>query len=59
MAYLSIKYCGKSVKTYAGNLRHLTMSHRLFFKVVIDAIKMSMTFILFAFFLPREITPQS
>ena len=31
MAYLSLKYCGKSVKTYAGNLGHLTMSHRFFF----------------------------
>ena len=26
MAFLSLKYCEKSVKTYAGNLRHLTMS---------------------------------
>ena len=57
MAYLSLKYCEKSVKTCAGNLRHLTMSHRFFFmKVVIDAIKMSMTFLFFAFFL-HEYSP--
>ena len=50
MVYLSLKYCGKSVKTYAGNLGHLTMSHRFFKKGVIDAMKMSMTFLFFAFF---------
>ena len=46
----------KSVKTNAGNLGHLTMSHRfvLFLKVVIDAIKMSMTFLFFAFFLQED-----
>ena len=31
MAYLSLKYCEKSVKTCAGNRGHLTMSHRFFF----------------------------
>ena len=48
-----LKYCEKSVKTYAGNLGHLTMSHRFFLllKVVIDAIKISMAFLFFAFFL--------
>ena len=57
MAYLSLKYCGKSVKTYAGNLGHITMSHRFFFlKVVIDAIKMSITFLFFAFVL-HEYSP--
>ena len=52
MAYLLLNYCGKSVKTCAGNLGHLTMSHRffIFLKVVIDAIKMSMTSLFFAFF---------
>ena len=49
--YLSLKYCEKSIKTCAGYLGHLTMSHRFFFmKVVIDAIKMSMTSLFFAFF---------
>ena len=28
MAYLSLKYCEKSFKTYEGNLGHLTMSHK-------------------------------
>ena len=56
MAYLLLKYCGKGVKTYAGNLGQLMMSHRFFFKVVIDAIKMSMTFLFFAFFL-HEYSP--
>ena len=50
MAYLLLKYCGKNVETYSGNLRHLTMSHRFFLKVVIDVTKMSMTFLVFAFF---------
>ena len=63
MAYLALKYGGKSVKTYAGNLGHLTMSHSFFLimKVVIEAIKMSMTFLFFAFFcmsIDCEITPQ-
>ena len=35
MVYLSLKYCEKKI---------------LFLKVVIDAIKMSMTFLFFAFF---------
>ena len=49
MAYLSLKYCGKNVKTYAGNIEHLTMSPLLFFflKFVIDALK---RFLVFAFF---------
>ena len=56
MAYLLLKYCGKSVKTYAGNLGHLMMSHRFFFKVVIGALRMSMAFLFFAFFL-HEYSP--
>ena len=52
MAYLSLKYCEKNVKTYSGNLGNLTVSHRifLFLKVVIDAIKMEMKFLFFSFF---------
>ena len=48
----------KSVKTYVGNLGHLTMSRRLllFLKVVIDAIKMSNAFLFFAFFV-QEYSP--
>ena len=51
MAYLSLIYFEKSVKIYSGNLGHLTMSNRYFsfLKVVVDAIKMSMTFLFFIF----------
>ena len=41
---LFFKYCEKSVETNEGNLRHLKISHRFFFKVVVEAIKMNMTF---------------
>ena len=40
----------KNIKTCAGKLGHLTLSHRFLFlfKFVIDTIKMSMTFLFFA-----------
>ena len=55
MAYLSLKYCRKNVKTYAGNLGHLTMCHIFF--VVIDALKISMTFLVFSIFFNPEDYP--
>ena len=57
MAYLSLIYFEKSVKIYSGNLGHLTSNRYFsFLKVVVDAIKMSMTF-LFLHFLLHEHSP--
>ena len=54
MAYLSLKYCSKLA---SSNLGHITMSHRFFLKVVIDVVKMSMTFLSFAWIAPRNHPP--
>ena len=56
MENLSLNYCEKSVKTCAGHHGHLTMSQIIFLNVVIDAIKMSMMFLFFAFFSPMSIS---
>ena len=59
MAYLSFKYLRKK-RQNLGNLGTFNDEPQFFFlflKVVIDAIKTSMTFLLFAFFL-HEYSPK-